>query len=193
MRAGGSAVDLGIGRDDEVELRRLVSQGLERDVLVLSGGVSAGMLDLVPRVLAAEGVEQVFHHVNLKPGKPVWFGVRDHGGQRTLVFGLPGNPVSSLVCFDLFVRPALSGLAGKCAAQASAIGSRLTREHKHRGDRPTYWPAKTEKRDGESYVTPLDWRGSGDLFTLAAADCLICFPPGDRQFAAGEHVSVREL
>jgi molybdopterin molybdotransferase len=203
MRAGGSAIDLGIGRDDEAELRRLVAVGLERDVLVLSGGVSAGVLDLVPRVLAAEGVEQVFHKVNLKPGKPVWFGVRDRGGHhdgghydgghRTLVFGLPGNPVSSLVCFELFVRPALAVIAGRSAGETTPIQSRLTIGHVHRGDRPTYWPAKTETRDGESHVTPLDWRGSGDLFTLAAADCLICFPPGDRPYAAGEPIDIRPL
>jgi molybdopterin molybdotransferase len=192
-RAGGRAVNLGIGRDDEVELRRLVSQGLKRDVLVLSGGVSAGVLDLVPRVLAAEGVEQVFHKVNLKPGKPVWFGVREDGGQRTLVFGLPGNPVSSLVCFELFVRPALDALAGRSATEPAPRTARLTREHQQRGDRPTYWPAATERRNGELFVTPLDWRGSGDLCTLASADCLIHFPPGDRQYTAGDEVTIRGL
>ena len=104
QRAGAKPVPLGIGRDDLDDLRQLVAQGLQEDVLVLSGGVSAGVLDLVPQVLQELGVEQIFHKVNLKPGKPLWFGV--NADTQTLVFGLPGNPVSSLVCCELFVRPA---------------------------------------------------------------------------------------
>ncbi len=104
QRAGAKPVPLGIGRDDLDDLRQLVAQGLQEDVLVLSGGVSAGVLDLVPQVLQELGVEQVFHKVDLKPGKPLWFGV--NADTQTLVFGLPGNPVSSLVCCELFVRPA---------------------------------------------------------------------------------------
>ena len=89
-------------------LRAQVAMGLAADVLVLSGGVSAGDLDLVPDTFRRCGVEKVFHKVRLKPGKPVWFGVlRRAGGATTLVFGLPGNPASSLVCFELFVRPAV--------------------------------------------------------------------------------------
>ena len=113
QQAGGSAVPLGIACDDPADLERHVEAGLMRDVLVLSGGVSAGVLDLVPHVLAKLGVTQVFHKVNLKPGKPLWFGLKTRGeGRTTLVFGLPGNPVSSLVCFELFVRPAIQKLRG---------------------------------------------------------------------------------
>src|SRR5690606_24617992 len=109
---GAVPVPLGIARDVREELSRAVQQGLESDILILSGGVSAGVLDLVPSVLAEQGVEQVFHKVNMKPGKPLWFGKRQSGTRTTLVFGLPGNPVSSLVGFHLFVRHALTRLAG---------------------------------------------------------------------------------
>lgn len=192
-RAGGAAVDLGIGRDDEAELRRLVVLGLQHDVLVLSGGVSAGVLDLVPRVLAAEGVEQVFHKVHLKPGKPLWFGVRRGNSGDTLVFGLPGNPVSSLVCFELFVRPAIAALAGSREKPKSHT-ARLARSHRQRGNRPTYWPARRTADNGAAMgVTPLNWQGSADLRTLVDADCLIYFPPGERAYDAGEEVEVRPL
>ncbi|MDX1948656.1 MAG: molybdopterin molybdotransferase MoeA [Pirellulaceae bacterium] len=187
-QAGGEPVELGIARDEKGDLARLVLSGLDADVLVLSGGVSAGVLDLVPQVLADLGVRQVFHKVNLKPGKPLWFGERIKAdGRRTVVFGLPGNPVSSLVCFELFVRPALAKLCGVEPKGLPQIWAALAIEHQQRGDRPTFWPAKLES--GE-LVTPLAWQGSGDLRTLAEADCLAYFPPGDRIFAAGEMVAV---
>lgn len=100
-------VSLGVARDNIEELSLRIQQGLQHDVLLLSGGVSAGTLDLVPQQLATVGVEQIFHGVNMKPGKPLWFGIRRMESRTTLVFGLPGNPVSSLVCFELFVRPCL--------------------------------------------------------------------------------------
>jgi molybdopterin molybdotransferase len=189
-KAGAAPIELGIVRDEREELRRAIQRGLAADVLVLSGGVSAGILDLVPGVLAELGVQQVFHKVNLKPGKPLWFGVRatvPPARQETLVFGLPGNPVSSLVCFELFVRPAIARLAGR-TWQSREIEAALTVDFNHRGDRPTYHPASF---DSDGRVTPLPWQGSADLRTLAAANSLICFASGDRSYAAGETVRVR--
>jgi molybdopterin molybdotransferase len=107
--AQATPVLLGIAKDNPAELEAKIAAGLNHDVLILSGGVSAGVLDLVPQALASQGVRQIFHKVNLKPGKPLWFGA----GKETLVFGLPGNPVSTLVCFKLFVEPALRKLAGE--------------------------------------------------------------------------------
>ncbi len=98
-RDGGAAIELPVARDDRDELRRLISAGLEADVLLLCGGVSAGKFDLVPDALAELDVDEVFHKVALRPGKPLWFGVKSFGERRVLVFGLPGNPVSSLVCY----------------------------------------------------------------------------------------------
>lgn len=195
-RAGGDVVDLGVGRDETEELQRLIRQGLETDVLVLSGGVSAGVLDLVPEVLARLGVEQVFHKVKLKPGKPLWFGISRQGASDKLVFGLPGNPVSSLVCFELFVRPAMAGLAGRKPGPLQLQQAVLGADHHHRGDRPTFFPAMCRENDDSQravLVEPLAWQGSADLFTLAHADCLIVFPPGERHFSAGESVNVYRI
>lgn len=188
---GGAPDDLGIARDELADLMEKVRIGLAADVLVLSGGVSAGVLDLVPQVLAAAGVREVFHKVNLKPGKPLWFGVKDDGPHRTLVFGLPGNPVSSLVCFELFVRPALLKLAGHKDCVQQPVQASLTKEHAQRGERVTYWPSRLEvTAAGARLITPLPWQGSGDLRTLADANALAIFPAGDRQFAAGDRVGV---
>jgi molybdopterin molybdotransferase len=189
-QAGAHVSDLGIARDDADELTRDINAGLSRDILILSGGVSAGTLDLVPKVLEKLGVTQVFHKVNLKPGKPLWFGHKPRcEGHQTLVFGLPGNPVSSLVCFELFVRPAIQKLRGLPPVGLLRVTAELAKDHEHRGDRPTYWPAKVE----ESVVVPLAWQGSGDLRTLTDANCLAFFPAGERRFKKGEAIDVRLL
>ena len=188
--AGGIAVDLGIGRDDRSELADLVERGLEEDVLVLSGGVSAGVLDLVPDVLAGLGVRQVFHKVRLKPGKPLWFGVAGDGERIKLVFGLPGNPVSSLVCFQLFVRPVLRMLAGHTAVALQQTEACLTGPFVQRGERPLYHPGALRPGGDQLLVEPLAWHGSADLRTFLQADALVLFPAGDRRFQAGDAVSV---
>ena len=171
---------LGIARDDAEAIDRTIAAGLDADVLLLTGGVSAGRYDLVPDRLAAAGFDAAFHKVAIKPGKPLWFGVRQAGGRRTLAFGLPGNPVSSLVCAEVFVRPAVRLLAGLDAGPPVA-GVRLASEFQQRDDRTTYWPATL---DGDS-ATPLDWRGSADLVRVAAADGWLVVPPGDATHAAG--------
>jgi molybdopterin molybdotransferase len=190
--AGGEAWPLGLAPDERKRLSELVAQGLEADVLLLSGGVSAGVLDLVPEVLAAAGVRRVFHRVRLRPGKPLWFGVCEHAVRRTLVFGLPGNPVSSLVGFELFVRPALEALSGCVAAKDDArnVSALLSQPYTHRGDRPTYQPAQLLHGPDGLRVTPLPWQGSADLRALVAADCLACFPAGDRAYEVGERMDV---
>ena len=131
---------------------------------------------------------RVFHKVRLKPGKPLWFGVGPGAGRPAagpLVFGLPGNPVSGLVGFLLFVRPALaSWQAGpsRCPSR-SRSGSAAT--FTHRGDRPTYHPARWLERPRQrrrGVVEPLDWAGSADLLAVARADGFAVFPAGDRVF-----------
>lgn len=193
--ADAAALELGIARDDRGVLRQAIARGLAADVLVLSGGVSAGILDLVPGVLAELGVEQVFHKVQLKPGKPLWFGVLKASATKdstTLVFGLPGNPVSSLVCFELFVRPAIERLSGRMEIDRT-LSAVLSGEFAHRGDRPTYQPARLEANAGSPRVAPLRWQGSADLRTLAQANALIRFSAGDRNYLAGECVTVHRL
>jgi molybdopterin molybdotransferase len=191
-QAGGEAIDLGIARDETDDLRAKVNEGLECDIVVLSGGVSAGVLDLVPQVLRELGVQEVLHKVNLKPGKPLWFGIRRGGSaqQQALVFGLPGNPVSTLVCFELFVRPAIQSMQGEAPIGLARTTATLGREHRQRGERPAYWPAVVREDNGIRSVMPLPWQGSGDLRTLTDANCLAFFPAGDRVFAIGEQVDV---
>jgi molybdopterin molybdotransferase len=187
-QAGGSPVDLGLCGDQNDVLTERIRQGLESNVLLLSGGVSAGVLDLVPGVLQSLGVQQIFHKVNLKPGKPLWFGVRVRDGRKSLVFGLPGNPVSSLVCFELFVRPAIRRLAGHTILSLRRVRARLASPFQQRGDRPTYFPSQLDQRAGKHFVTPLAWKGSGDLRTLLAANALALFPAGEHSFPAGHEV-----
>ena len=183
---------LPVGSDDPEHLSAGIAHGLKSDVLILSGGVSAGTKDLVPQVLDQLGVTQVFHKVAVKPGKPIWFGVREpssSGQSRTLVFGLPGNPVSSLVGFRVFVRPALNGLMGGSFQDDGGVKVKLTCEHFVRGNRTTYWPARWEVEDrAERFVTPLDWKGSSDLRPLGKADGVVRFDVQDQPYAAGDSV-----
>jgi molybdopterin molybdotransferase len=193
LQAGGSPLENEIVPDEAETLLAAIAANLESDVILLSGGVSAGVHDLVPAALAKAGVMQVFHHVNLKPGKPLWFGFYDRGGDQPpcLVFGLPGNPVSGLVCFELFVRPALQKMRGQEPRGLARWQAALATEHTHRGDRPAYWPAVLSA--DESSVTPLRWQGSGDLRTLARANALAHFPGGNQVWGAGEEVRVYRL
>jgi molybdopterin molybdotransferase len=193
--AGAAPVSLGIGRDNADELRRLVAKGLENDMLVLMGGVSAGTRDLVPEVLAEQGVKALFHKIRLKPGKPLLFGIveQPQGAAPKLIFGLPGNPVSGLVCFELFVRPAIKRLGGHPQVGPDFFPARLARDFAHRGDRPTYHPARLRVTPEGWQVDPVDWQGSPDLRGASMANALACFPPGDRKFAAGEAVEVLPL
>ena len=195
---GGEPVALGTVVDRPEPLRAAVSQGLAADILLLSGGVSAGDLDLVPDTFRACGVEKVFHKVRLKPGKPVWFGVftRPGGGGRCLVFGLPGNPASSLVCFDLFVRPALASLLGWPQERFSLPRrrARLAVAAKGAEDRPVYAPCRLESgADGSLVAHPLPWTGSSDLVGLAVADAYLALPAGVRRAEAGDEVEVMML
>jgi molybdopterin molybdotransferase len=192
QQAGAVPTDLGVARDNEPDLRRHIQLGLQSDVLVLSGGVSAGVLDLTPRVLADLGVHCVFHKVNLKPGKPLWFGVRRDASSSCLVFGLPGNPVSSLVCFELFVRPAIAKLKEQTPEPALRRGV-LAADFRQKGDRLVYHPAVIRDEHSGAEITLLSWKGSSDLRTLVDANALAIFPPGDRQYRAGETIDVHLL
>jgi molybdopterin molybdotransferase len=182
-------VPLGIARDNRPDLAVKIRQGLDADVLVLSGGVSAGKLDLVPSELEAAGVRQVFHKVDLKPGKPIWFGTfRGAAGRPGYVFGLPGNPVSSLVCFELFVRTAIRRLMGAEPARPAAIPARMTVGLHHRSDRPTFHPAELTATLTGMEARPVPWQGSSDLRATVEANGMVFLPTGDRQYHAGDVV-----
>lgn len=187
-QCGCQAVELGIARDQPDDLRKRIEAGLMHNVLILSGGVSAGVHDLAPKVLAEAGVRQVFHKIRMKPGKPLWFGVCENRAPPRLVFGLPGNPVSSFVCFELFAKPALLRLQGHAGAGPRPLRAMLTAPFSHRGDRPTYHPSRLSPADdGLAWrAEPLRWAGSADLRGLAAANGLLLFPAGDHDYAAGD-------
>jgi len=193
---GAVPVDLGIGRDDPNQLRELIQQGLEADVLLVTGGVSAGVMDLVPGVLQDLGVRQVFHKVRMKPGKPVWFGEYEQDRRKTLVFGMPGNPVSTLVSFEVFVKPALRVLAGESFMPARPQRAVLTASITHQGKRPTYYPSQIDfgrRSAGLPTVEPLPWRGSADLAALTRANALTILPEGDYELPADAEVDVLTL
>jgi molybdopterin molybdotransferase len=181
-RAGARPRYLGIARDDPAVLARLVRQGLdEGDVLVLSGGVSAGKYDFVPEVLREAGVAAHLHKVRMKPGKPLFFGTRED----KLVFGLPGNPLSSFVGFELFVRPALRRLAGHIVPGPTFIPVPLASDLTTENARPTYAPARLEVTPAGLAVRPAAWFGSADLRAFLNADALLQLPAGRVNYAAG--------
>jgi molybdopterin molybdotransferase len=154
--AGAVARDFGIAKDAETELNGVIEAALaDSDVVLLAGGVSAGKFDLVPGILENLGVTAHFHKVRMKPGKPLLFGTK----RDKLVFGLPGNPVSAFVCFELFVKPALRKLAGDSDPAPQAIPIPLAESMAEVNDRPTYRPGRIE---GGS-VRPLPWAGAPDL------------------------------
>ena len=183
-RAGATVEYLGIAGDDRERLSRLVARGLDvADVLVLAGGVSAGKFDLVPDVLKNQGVTAHFHKVRMKPGKPLLFGSR---GDR-LVFGLPGNPVSSFVGFELFVRPALRKMMGHEVTGPTFVSVRLAAPFAAKNDRPTYLGARLDRSNGLR-VHPTATFGSADLRGLLSAEALVSLPAGSVELAAQEHL-----
>jgi molybdopterin molybdotransferase len=171
--------------DDEDVHREAIRRGLEADLLVTSGGVSVGPHDLVRRIEAELGVEEVFWGVAVKPGKPISFGVR--GG--TLVFGLPGNPVSSLVGFELFVRPAALALQGAHAPQPAYEHGRLGRAVRRNDDRDQLVRAQ---RRGD-VLEPLTGQESHMIVRAAGADALVLVPRGEGELPAGAAVRYLRL
>ena len=183
-------ISLGVARDNIDELSRHIQQGLKHDVLLLSGGVSAGTLDLVPQQLAAAGVEQIFHGVDMKPGKPLWFGIRRNESRTTLVFGLPGNPVSSLVCFELFVKPALRKISGVITEQERSLTARLGESCTANGSRPVYQPGFISFSDGSLWFRPVPWNGSSDLRATIEANGMALLSSAHGPYNADEVVPV---
>ena len=161
-----------------------LAHGLEADVLVTSGGVSVGPHDLVRRIEAELGVEEVFWRVAVKPGKPVSFGVRG----RTLVFGLPGNPVSSLVGCELFVKPALRALQGLAAPLPPPEAGRLATALRRNDARDEYVRARTRVDPDGVVLEPLSGQESHMIARAAAADALVHVPRGAGSIEAGARV-----
>lgn len=195
-RAGAKVVALGVAPDDRTSLENSIRKGLECDFLCLSGGVSAGTRDLVPSVLQTVKVEQRFHGCDVKPGRPIYFGELKAqsapDGRPHWIFGLPGNPVSSMVCFELFVRTAIRRRRGIDPAVPPMPIATLAVQHLSNDSRPTFFPAvATESQEGLS-VAPIDWKGSFDLQSTARANCLVLFEER-REYPAGERLRIVPL
>ena len=169
-------------QDDAAELRERLRFHLEtHDVLVLSGGVSMGKFDLVPQVLEALGVHAIFHKVAQRPGKPLWFGVAPSGAA---VFGLPGNPVSTLVCLSRYVLPALFASLGQRPPppERLALGAPLTVT----APLTHFMPVRIEQDDwGRPWAIPAPTNGSGDFTALAGTDGFVELPPGPNTYQKG--------
>ena len=186
-RAGVPADDLGVARDNKPDLGAKIAEGLRRDVLVVSGGISMGEWDLVPAVFAELGVAVHFATIRMKPGKPTLFAT--HG--EHLVFGLPGNPVSTLVAFRLFVWPALRKMMGHAQAAPPPVEADLAGKVSVRGDRVSYVPGTLRFEDQRWVARAIETRGSADLVGFCRADALLILEPG--AYTPGHRVKVVPL
>jgi molybdopterin molybdotransferase len=184
--AGGLPVLLPIAPDEPEQLRRLIEQGLQSDLLLLAGGVSMGKYDLVEQVLGELGAEFFFTGALIQPGRPVVFG----RAREKYFFGLPGNPVSTMVTFELFARPMLQALSGAQPRPLAFFPVRLKREIKVRTGLTRFLPGLLTGQFGELEVVLAPWQGSGDIAGAARANCYVVVPPDRERIAVGETVAV---
>jgi molybdopterin molybdotransferase len=186
-RAGGEGIDHGIAPDDENITYEMIKQAInESDIVIITGGVSMGDFDFVPAVLERAGVKILFDQVNVQPGKPTTFGVHS----KAIVFGLPGNPVSSFIQFELLIRPLINRMMGSDwipGEHKFRMGVRYERKSTARlGFIPVIINDKME-------VLPVDFHGSGHITALSYADGIIALKPGIKHLKKGETVSVRQI
>jgi molybdopterin molybdotransferase len=184
--AGAEAILLGNAPDEAGELKRRISEGLKLDALVLSGGVSAGKYDLVEGVLAELEAEIHFDRVAIRPGQPAVFA--ECGGKP--IFGLPGNPVSTMVTFELFVLPALDILSGAAPRPLPLLRAKLGAQLREKPGLAHFLPARIEWLSGEPVVTAVRWQGSGDVVALASTNCFLVVHESKLDFEVGEWVDV---
>jgi molybdopterin molybdotransferase len=211
QQAGGEPVMLPIAPDEPRGLRHLIEEGLQSDLLIMTGGVSMGRYDLVERVLADLQAEFFFTGAKIQPGRPVVFGRMSCGRERafspqggtnrssapasrrnshTYFFGLPGNPVSTMVTFELFARPMLEALAGMSPSPLTFSHARLKSEIRVKSGLTRFLPATLAGQYDSSQVELVPWQGSGDIAARARSNCYVVVPPDREQIAAGEWVAV---
>jgi len=181
--AGARPTALGIARDDLGDLRHKIRQGLEQDILIVSGGVSMGKYDLVEKVFAEFGVEVLFDRIAMKPGKPTVFG---HRGQ-TYVFGLPGNPISTMVAFHMFVRPLILFLLKAENTAPKVLEAKLEAPAKCDPERAALIRALVRFDGGQYWIRPAPWKGSSDLVGLSRANALIMIPRRSGTLESGQN------
>jgi molybdopterin molybdotransferase len=209
QNAGGEAVRLAIAPDERGRLRSLIEEGLGCDLLLLTGGVSMGKYDLVEQVLGELKAEFYFTGSEIQPGRPVVFGscgadtiVRSDGASaartwtgvsaphRKYFFGLPGNPVSTMVTFELFARPMIEALAGMTPPPLVFVRARLKTEIRTKTGLKRFLPAVLSGEFENAEVELARWQGSGDIASLGRANCYVVIPPERERIEAGEWVSL---
>jgi molybdopterin molybdotransferase len=184
QRAGGVPEILPIARDNYESTREMIGRGLAADLLLLSGGVSAGKYDIVERVLADFGARFCFDRVLIQPGQPLVFGAV----KERYFFGLPGNPASTMVTFELFARAAIDRLGGAAESSLPLLRATLTSDFHHKPGLTRFLPARLSE-DG-ACVTPEPWHGSGDVAALARANAFLVAEADRESWAAGDNIRV---
>jgi molybdopterin molybdotransferase len=193
--AGGEPVLLPIAPDEPRKLRALIEEGLKSDLLLMTGGVSMGRYDLVEQVLEELKAEFFFTGAKIQPGRPVVFGkcgtgAPNHENTGTYFFGLPGNPVSTMVTFELFARPMLEALAGMSPRKLRFSYAKLKSEIRVKPGLKRFLPAVLSGEFEASEVELVPWQGSGDVAATARANCYIVIPQDRDCIPAGEFVAI---
>jgi molybdopterin molybdotransferase len=194
QRAGGEGWLLPIAPDEVRGLRRLIEEGITSDLLLMTGGVSVGRYDLVEQVLSEMNAEFFFTGAKIQPGRPVVFGKcgvdasREREGKY--FFGLPGNPVSTMVTFELFARPMLDALGGQSPRKLKFLHARLKSEIRIKPGLKRFLPAALSGEFEDTEVQMMAWQGSGDIAAITRANCYIVVPPDREQISAGDWVAV---
>jgi molybdopterin molybdotransferase len=197
--AGGEPIVLPIAPDERSALRRLIQEGLQSDLLLITGGVSVGRYDLVEQVLTELGAKFFFTGAEIQPGRPVVFGqcgeprgvgANARESRGAYFFGLPGNPVSTMVTFELFARPMLEALAGQSARTLAFLHARLKSEIRVRPGLRRFLPAIISGEFENAEVERVAWQGSGDIAATALANCYVVIPPDREHISAGEWIAV---
>jgi molybdopterin molybdotransferase len=194
-RSGGEAVLLPVAPDELQGLRRLIEEGLKSDLLLMTGGVSMGRYDLVEQALSELHADFFFTGAKIQPGRPVVFGKCGAGASArekpaTYFFGLPGNPVSTMVTFELFARPMLEALAGQSPRKLQFLHARLKKELRVKTGLKRFLPAILSGEFEQAEVELVAWQGSGDIAATARANCYIVVPADREHIPAAEWVAV---
>lgn len=186
-RSGGAPIDMGIASDNETVTFKIVEKAIQKcNMVILTGGVSMGDFDFVPSVLERAGIKVMFNRINIQPGKPTTFGIHSNA----LVFGLPGNPVSSYIQFELLVRPAINRMMG-FEWKPSEYNLPMALNYKRKSsDRLGLIPVFINK---ENEVVPVEFHGSAHLTALSDAKGLIALKPGLKSLTKGDIVNVRQI
>jgi molybdopterin molybdotransferase len=190
LAAGAEPVRLPIARDERGDLEAVIRNALETDLLLLSGGVSVGKYDLVEEVLLALGAEFFFTGALIQPGKPVVFGRLAVEDRHIYFFGLPGNPVSTMVTFSLFVEPLLGALCGDASREPRFAQARLASDVHVKTGLTRFLPARLRSVSTDVTVEPVAWQGSGDIASTSRSNCFLVVPADRPHLAAGETVTV---